>query len=102
MIEHPKGWVVREFSGVYAMFRNCEVGWVKKGVNKVKGWFTGQAPSGTEQVSRAYHKDGKLIWDSRWMRKTTKAWMLLAGVLIVVLMVLVFGWWRKRRQRTDC
>ena len=85
-------------SGVYTVAGEQKLSGMRKWYAVVTGWLDGHEQPLTEAVYRAYNKHGSIIWESTWMRYTTKAWLYLVTALLVLLVV---TWLSHRKKRAS-
>ena len=101
VIEIPEGWKANPDAGAnfYLIERDIQLTGTRKWMQTVENWLKGDdAEFGLEVVQRrAYNKHGAVIWDSTWLRNTTKSWLYLAATLLPLLIVMWFGRGKKNK-----
>ena len=82
------------WEGIYVMAGPMELEGSRAWMERLKSWLAGEEYSASTGVCHVYNKQGDLIWSSTWLRKTTKAWLLLISALMILLVISLLG--RKR------
>ena len=103
VIQAPDGWWGlghgRDgWANVYVIGTRGAPEGIQKWMSMLIGWFKEEDEPQEQKVykSRAFNKDGTLIWSSTWLRHTTKAWLYLIAALMPLLVVQLLGGKKKR------
>ena len=81
--------------GHYVVAREYQPTWIRQKLDAFSTWL-GVTAETTDPVPecRCYHKDGKLIWSSIWIRFETKCLIVLGISMLVALLL------RPRKRKT--
>ena len=105
VIDVPEGWWGPRKStwggskGLYVILGREELKGVAKWMAKLRAWIGGEDVNKELDVAqcRVYNKHGNLIWNSVWLRKTTKAWLYFIAAMLTLCWQLC-GWAGERRK----
>ena len=92
-VPEGEGWEREDpgWSGHYNVARQGRLEGFSKWWARFKGWLGQEKETEDVKQFRTYDKDGKLIWSSTWMRKTTSAWLWFGLALVPLLVSMWVG-----------